>query len=91
MRMRLFQVRDLVALCFRGPIFVERGNPSAIRMFEDGLRSVESDLGKYPADFELWCLGEYDDSDGKILVALTEFPEVVATGKDFLAAKEAAR
>lgn len=88
----MYQLRDKVARCMQGPIVCERADPPAIRMFHQALADKDSNLAKYPADYEFVCLGEVDDTDGSILVDEDrKFPLVVATGAEFLADREAAK
>lgn len=37
---------------------------AAIRSFQDELRRGESELAKHPADYDLYCLGMWDDASG---------------------------
>lgn len=84
MRRRMYQLRDKVAACLVGPILLERSDPPAVRMFYAGCEDPQSNLSKSPKDYELVCLGEYDDE-----VGVTEpCMEVVATGHDFLKEQE---
>lgn len=86
MRRRMYQIRDKVAACLVGPIVLERNDPPAVRMFFKTCEDPSSNLGAFPNDYELVCLGEYDDEVGITEVNLG----VVATGADFLKEKERA-
>lgn len=90
---RMYQVRDKVARCMQGPIICERSDPPAIRMFYQACADPNGQLGKYPRDFEMVCLGEIDDTDGSLVVPedRSAFPAVVATGVQYLADLEAAK
>lgn len=87
MRRRMYQLRDKVAMCLVGPILLERNDAPAVRSFYLGCEDAQSNLSKFPADYELVCLGEYDDEVGILEPALT----VVATGLDYLKDKERKR
>lgn len=62
--MLAFGVRDVKAEAFVGtPIFV-RARGLAVRAFGDQANDPSSDIGKYPADFQLFELGEWDEVTG---------------------------
>ena len=74
-------VFDSASNTFGQPIFVvARGQ--AIRSFQDEVQRQAADntLNQHPEDFELYLLGEYDDTTGD-LRGLTS-PEVLVRGKD---------
>lgn len=91
MRKMLFQARDNVARSMVGPIFSERVEAPAIRMFTDAIGDSKTMFSQHPADFDLLCIGEYDDSDGVILVGDGSYPKVVISGASVLEAREAAQ
>jgi len=66
MRLFLYGVKDLKAGAFTSPPFGAVTRGVAIRMFSQALNDPNSDLGKYPADFELWELGVFDQENGGI-------------------------
>lgn len=86
MRKMIFQARDNAGLCMVGPMFAERVEAPAIRLFTDAFRDEKSMFSQHPADFDLLCLGEYDDTDGRILIGDGEYPKVVITGRSILEA-----
>lgn len=80
----LFCVRDRKANVFKPP-FPEKNKVEAVRAFQI-VCNKEGDHNQfrlYPDDFELLYLGEFNESTGKF--ALVEFPEVMASPRDFLA------
>lgn len=81
MRKRMYQLRDVVSGCLVGPILLERNDAPAVRAFYAGLEDSKSQLSQYPADYELVCLGEYDDEKG---VGEVEY-SVIARGTEWLA------
>lgn len=83
MRVKLFQMRDIVAVCQVGPIFMERSEGPAIRQFDIALTDPGMSFSKNPADYELLCVGEMDDSSGKMFEG--EFPVVVRRGVTVIA------
>lgn len=65
--MLMFGIRDAKADCFIGnPIFV-RARGQAVRAFADQVNESSTDWGKYPADFSLFELGEFDEVTGKVM------------------------
>lgn len=84
MRRKMYQLRDKVAACLVGPILLERNDAPAVRSFYLGCEDPQSNLSRYPLDYELVTLGEYDDEVGITEISMA----VVATGADFLKEKE---
>jgi len=60
----VYVVRDRKAGVHHRP-FYERDHVMAIRGFEDACKKEDSPFRKWPADFELLHLGEFDDATGK--------------------------
>lgn len=89
MRVKLFQVRDVVAACMQGPIFMERTEGPAVRGFREALNDPQV-LGNRAGDLELWHVADYDDSSGCLLASDISFPVCVYSGADFVTEKEAA-
>lgn len=80
MRYKVFSVRDRAIDAFGQPFFgVSRGG--AIRSFADEVNRKDDNnqLYKHPEDFDLYYLGEFNDSDGCFDLAR---PEQIAVGKD---------
>lgn len=75
-------VKDRAADVFNRPFFVPHRNV-AIRDFTDEVNRVAADnqLNKHPDDFDLYLLGEFDDSRG---VVLNSEPQVLVRAKDVL-------
>lgn len=74
-------VRDSASGLFGQPFFVSaRGQ--AIRAFSDEVnrKAADNDLSKHPEDFELYCIGEFDDLVGRF-GSIGE-PEMLLRGKD---------
>lgn len=57
----LYSIKDVVAEEF-GPVFEAVNNGVAIRNFSNVLKET-----KYPEDYELYKLGNYDESTGEII------------------------
>lgn len=80
MRRYVFAVRDRAADTFGAPfVLVARGQ--AIRSFGDEVNSTErqSQVAAHPEDFDLYELGDFDDSTG---LFETGVPKMIAVGKD---------
>ena len=75
-------VKDRAADVFNRPFFVPHRNV-AIRDFTDEVNRVASDnqLNKHPDDFDLYLLGEFDDSKGEFFNAA---PQVLVRAKDVI-------
>lgn len=61
MIMKIFTVHDLKAEVFLQPFYFNTKG-QAIRAFMDTLADPNHQFSRYPADFTLFELGEYDDS-----------------------------
>lgn len=80
MRYKILAVRDRAIDAFGQPFFsVSVGG--AVRGFADEINRAgeNNQLNKHPDDFDLYLLGEFDDSNGKFE---TSDPSQVAIGKD---------
>jgi len=75
-------VKDRAADVFNRPFFVPHRNV-AIRDFTDEVNRVATDnqLNKHPDDFDLYLLGEFDDSRGAFV---NNEPQVLVRAKDVL-------
>jgi len=66
MKLQIIAIRDIKADCYGQPNFVASIG-AAIRSFGDECQREDQNnmLWKHPEDFELYHLGEYDDSCGE--------------------------
>lgn len=80
MKRIVFAVRDRAADSFGAP-FVQVARGQAIRSFSDEINRAAPDnqLYLHPDDFDLFELGEFDDSTGLYNTAI---PKQIAVGKD---------
>lgn len=70
MLLQVFAVYDSKVEAYMSPFFMQsRGQ--AIRAFCDTAEDSNSQIGKHPADFTLFHLGEYDDSNASFSLAST--------------------
>lgn len=64
MKLKVYAVLDEKAKCFLPP-FNAQNNGVAIRMFDGAVKNPETLVSKYPADYCLYALAEFDDNSGK--------------------------
>lgn len=72
---KVFAIRDMKAEAFLPPYF----SPTvgiAIRSFTDAVNSPEGPFGKYPDDFTLFEVGQFDDGTG-VLEAVSPIKTVI--------------
>lgn len=82
MMKKVYSIRDNKMETFGTLVFIDN-DAVAVRMFGDlVLNDKESLIGKHPADFGLYKLGEFDDTTGKM--ANLDAPSLLAVGSDFL-------
>ena len=63
--MMIFSIYDEKAEVYNTPFF--QGTVGmALRSFQELVRDNESMLFKYPEDYILYCIGEYDEKTGEI-------------------------
>lgn len=72
----LFTVYDDKAECYM-PVFTMKTMGEALRAFAETANDVNHSFCKYPADFTLFKIGEYDDNTAVI----TSLPTPVSMGK----------
>ena len=63
MILKMFSVYDTKAEAYHQP-FCTTTQSLAIRSFMDTANDESTSIGKHPADFNLFYLGEYDDHTG---------------------------
>lgn len=79
----VYAVKDLAVQGF-GDCFLVRAPGEAMRSFQDEVNRTDgkSAVAAHPEDYELYKIGEYDDTTGQ-LSGLNK-PELVARAKDLL-------
>lgn len=93
--MFVFSVKDLGAQCFSRPQFFDSVG-RAQRAFMDEVNrpaapgGPSNDLFSHPDDFELYQLGEFDDSNGQIF-PLKDGPKLISQAKLVKLADQPAR
>lgn len=77
MKTRVFAIRDEKAEAFMAP-FVMPAVGLALRAFSDLVNDAGSSVGKHPSDYQLYQIGEFDDSSGLLVASNT--PVLLANG-----------
>lgn len=70
--MNIYSIRDDKAEAFMQP-FYSVTHLTAMRSVEQAANDPESQIGRYPQDFQLYHLGEFDETTGKC--KLNDAPE----------------
>nr|QJB19888.1 MAG: nonstructural protein [Microvirus sp.] len=60
---KVFAIRDSKAEFFNQPFF-QKTHGEAERNFKSLVKDDKSMIGKYPEDYDLYFIGEYDDQKG---------------------------
>lgn len=63
MKLKIYSIRDSKAEIFNTP-FYQKTHGEAERNFRSLVNDEKSQVNKYPEDYALWYLGEYDDNTG---------------------------
>ena len=82
--MRLYSIRDAKTQAFSTPFF-QQNDETALRMFRDELHGSNgpSMLSKHPEDFDLYCVGDWNDYSGAIRpTGDVDGPILVSKGAD---------
>ena len=66
MNHKVYSVRDSKGEVFLQP-FLQKTHGEAERNFKTAAMDDKSSINKYPEDFDLYFLGEFDDVEGKII------------------------
>lgn len=66
MKLRMYVIHDGKAESFLTPFF-QKSHGEAERSFHQLLGDEKSLIAKYPEDFDLYYLGEYDDQMGTVV------------------------
>lgn len=83
MKLVVCSVRDSAVNAFMPPFF-SRHLGEAMRSFGDLVRDPQSNVSRHPVDFQLYLLGEYDDTTGLIT---SQEPQRLAGATEFLEEK----
>lgn len=66
MLLRAYTLHDVKALNYSPPFF-QHNDGLAIRMLSDLVADMNTSVGRHPADFKLYCVGSYDDTNGRLI------------------------
>lgn len=81
MKIQIIAVKDTAAQAFMTPSFVH-ATGVAIREFGDIVNSTDHPISKHPTDYEMYSLGEFDDTTGTF--NLPPNPVLLARGVDLV-------
>lgn len=84
---QVFSLFDSKANAYIQPFFMAQKG-QALRALDSIVNNPQTEVNKYPADFALYKLGEFDDVSGQ-LVSL-KVPEFIANAIEFVKEKELA-
>ena len=83
-KLLVLAVYDEKAKTYGNPVF-EANKGLAVRGFSEAVSAENSFLAKHAGDFKLYCLGEYDNENGKF--KSYNVPEFVCHASDFIKVK----
>lgn len=63
MLLKAYSIFDLKALQYHAPFFTHTDG-SAIRSLSDLANDLNTTIGRHPADYQLFHVGDFSDSDG---------------------------
>lgn len=64
MQLKIYAIYDSKTEAHATPFFMQ-AHGQAIRAFTDVVNDPSTNINRHPADFTLFCLGEWDDNSGK--------------------------
>lgn len=70
---KIFTIHDAAAGAYLTPFFLH-AEGLAIRTFTDCINDPDHAFGRHPRDYNLMCIGEYDDQKGVITNYQTQKP-----------------
>lgn len=79
MKILVVAIRDSAVDAFSPPFFVP-STAAAVRSFGDALRDPQGAMGKHPADYTLYQLGEFDEDTGRF--TNLDSPQQLVRGQD---------
>lgn len=62
---RVYSIYDRKALIYYPPFFAAT-NGQAVRTFTDTANDQNSSIARHPNDYVLFCIGDYNDQNGKL-------------------------
>lgn len=80
MKQQMFCIRDTKADAYLPPFFLPR-KEMAMRVFDQCVNSKDHQFGKWPQDYTLFQIGQFDDETG---TCVTYAPESLGNGLEYL-------
>lgn len=84
MKLLAFAVYDRAARAYSAP-FYQHTRGLGERMFADLVVDPQSNVSKHPGDYELFCVGEFDNEEG--VLSSPDKPLLLVTGVQVLSLK----
>lgn len=81
--MKIFSIFDRAAQVYNTPFF-QAARGVALRSFQDLTNDSQSMVHKHPGDYQLYCLGGFDEETGELMVCK---PELIANAIDLVIEK----
>lgn len=78
--MKVFSVLDIKAECFGAPFF-QLNNAVAQRIIQNMVNDRTTQVGMNPEDYQLYCIGEWNDQDGVITPTKSKVLDVITLQK----------
>lgn len=83
---KIYAIRDSKMEAFNRP-FVLPADGAAIRAFQDEINNKDSELSKHPEDYDLYCVGIWNEETG-IIAEVEGRIYRIATGESLIYRKE---
>ncbi len=64
---KICSIFDVKAQAYSQPMFFQSSG-QAVRTFSDEANRTDGNIGAHPEDYTMFCLGEWDEREGKITV-----------------------
>lgn len=81
MKINAYSVQDIKSGRFNAPFFVQ-SHAEALRMFDQNCKNPETLWNKYPSDFSIFLVGQFDDTTGHL--ETKELPLFLASALDYV-------
>ena len=81
---KVYTIYDKKALSYSPMLMVFDNRVSALRQFEQLCRSDGTLVNRYPDDFALYCLGNFDEEKGKLISY--DVPEHILDASEYIIA-----
>jgi len=81
---KIYAISDSKMEAFNRP-FVLPADGAAIRAFQDEINNKDSELSKHPKDYDLYCVGLWDEETGIISECKTK---LIAAGESLIYRKD---